>query len=477
LFHAGIPLEWVQSPDMSSLAITRFAPSPTGSLHLGNARTALFSQVWARKTGGRFILRIEDTDVERSEQRFRDALLADLHWLGLDWDEGPDVGGPAGPYVQSERGSWYAGLYARLESDERAYPCYCTPDELELSRKVQAMAGKPPRYAGTCRALSAAERAARESAGRRPTLRFAVPQGLVIEFDDLVHGAQRFHSNDIGDFIIRREDGTAAFFFCNAADDAAMGVTHVLRGDDHLTNTPRQLMLLDALALQAPRYGHVGLLVGADGAPLSKRHGSTSVQEFRERGFLPTALLNHMFRLGHTPDVEGWLAVADLPAHFRPQHLGRAPARFEESQLVHWQKETLQRMPAGEIGAWLGLTDAVDFVAFVRHNVVLPKDAAPWLAVVRGELPPLGPEEWRVIAAAGPGFFAAASAALEASGADLHLLAKILKERTGRGGAELYLPLRVALTGQTHGPELAPLLKLIPLALARNRLDAHAKNP
>ncbi len=461
---------------MSLPAVTRFAPSPTGSLHLGNARTAFFSHLWARKTGGRFILRIEDTDVERSERRFRDALLEDLRWIGLDWDEGPDVGGPSAPYAQSERGGWYAELFARLEAEARAYPCYCTPEELELSRKLQRMAGKPPRYAGTCRALTAAERAERAAHGRKPTLRFAVPPDTMIEFEDLVHGPQRFLSNDIGDFIIRREDGTSAFFFCNAVDDAAMGVTHVLRGDDHLTNTPRQLMLLDALGMRRPGYGHVGLLVGADGAPLSKRHGSTSVQEFRERGFLPAALLNHLFRLGHTADVDRWLTPGEMPAHFRPEHLGRAPARFEESQLIHWQKETLQRMSAAEIGAWLGLADAAAFVALVRHNVVLPKDAAPWLAVVQGDLPPLGPDERRVIAAAGPQFFAAAAAALDPSGADLHLLAKILKERTGRGGAELYMPLRVALTGQTHGPELAPLLKLMPLATARGRLEAHAQN-
>src|SRR5208283_4292332 len=243
---------------MSSTVTTRFAPSPTGSLHLGNARTAFFSHLWARKCGGRFILRIEDTDVERSLPRFRDELMADMRWLGLDWDEGPEVGGPSAPYAQSERSALYRELFDRLEAGGRAYACFCTADELELSRKL--------------------ERTAR---GLRPTLRFAVPSGTVIEFTDLVHGAQRFSSSDIGDFIIRREDGTSAFFFCNAVDDAVMGVTHVLRGDDHLTNTPRQLMLLDALGLRRPGYGHVGLLMGADGAPLSKRHGSTSVQEFR----------------------------------------------------------------------------------------------------------------------------------------------------------------------------------------------------
>jgi glutamyl-tRNA synthetase len=462
---------------MTTPAITRFAPSPTGSLHLGNARTAFFSHLWARKTGGRFILRIEDTDVERSGAHHRAALMSEMRWLGLEWDEGPEIGGPSAPYLQSERGAWYQELFVRLETQGRAYPCYCTAEELELSRKLQRMAGKPPRYAGTCRALTAAERAERTARGLTPTLRFAVPADSVVEFTDLVHGRQSFASNDIGDFIVRREDGSAAFFFSNAVDDSAMGVTHVLRGDDHLTNTPRQLMLLDALDMRHPDYGHVGLLMGADGAPLSKRHGSTSVQEFRERGFLPAALLNHLFHLGHTSDVEGWLSAAEMPAHFRPEHLGRAAARFEESQLIHWQKETLQRMSVDEIASWLGLNDAQSFVELMRHNVVLPRDAQPWIAVVRGELPPLGPDAQRVIAEAGPEFFTAAAEALQSTGPDLHLLAKTLRERTGRGGAGLFMPLRVALTGQTHGPELAPLLKLMSPETARRRLESHARNP
>jgi glutamyl-tRNA synthetase len=454
--------------------VTRFAPSPTGALHLGNARTALFSQLWARKSGGKFILRIEDTDAERSQVRFREQLLADLRWLGLDWDEGPDVGGPSGPYCQSERGEFYLGLFARLAASDLAYPCYCTAEDLELSRKLQRMAGKPPRYAGTCRALTGAQRAERESRGLQATLRFAVPGDLTVEFIDAVHGPQRFASNDIGDFIIRREDGTPAFFFCNAVDDSAMGVTQVLRGDDHLTNTPRQIMLLDALGMRCPAYGHVGLLVGEDGAPLSKRHGSTSAQEFRERGFLSAAVQNHLFRLGHASDIDGWLPAAEMPAHFRPEHLGRAPARFEVSQLMHWQKETLERLSAAEIRSWLAADDPMDFIELVRHNVVLPADAVAWRAVVRGDLPPLGTEEQRVVTAAGPEFFTAAAAAYEQTRGDLKALTAMLKERTGRKGADLFMPLRAALTGQVHGPELAPLLKLMPPEIVKRRLESHA---
>jgi nondiscriminating glutamyl-tRNA synthetase len=465
---------------MSSLnplpATTRFAPSPTGSLHLGNARTAFFSFLWARQSGGRFILRIEDTDAERSQLRFRDALMAELRWLGLQWDEGPDVGGPSAPYSQSERGEFYRQLYAQLEAHDQAYPCYCTAEDLELSRKLQRMSGQPPRYAGTCRGLSAAQRAERVARGLKPTLRFAVPKDKAIEFTDAVHGPQRFSSNDIGDFIIRRDDATSAFFFCNAVDDSAMGVTQVLRGDDHMTNTPRQLLLLDALGLRRPGYGHVGLLVGEDGAPLSKRHGSTSAQEFRERGFLSTAILNQLFRLGHAADTDVWLPAGEMPAHFRPQHLGRAPARFDESQLLHWQKETLGRMSTTEIRTWLGAEDSSEFVDLVRHNVVLPADAVAWRSVVRGDLQPLGEGERQIIAAAGREFFAAAAAAYSEGNSDLKMLTKVLKERTGRKGADLFMPLRVALTGSAHGPELAPLLKLIPPETARRRLESHAQN-
>jgi len=461
---------------MSLPVTTRFAPSPTGALHLGNVRTALFSYLWARRSGGRFILRIEDTDAERSHAHFRDDLISELRWLGLEWDEGPDIGGPSAPYSQAERGAFYRELFERLESQGQAYPCYCTPEDLELSRKLQRMAGKPPRYAGTCRQLTSAQRAAHESRGLRPTLRFAVPEAAVIEFVDGVHGPQRFESGDIGDFIVRRDDGTSSFFFCNAVDDAVMGVTEVLRGDDHLTNTPRQLMVLDALGLRRPGYGHVGLLVGADGAPLSKRHGSTSVQEFRERGFLSAALLNHLFRLGHASDVDGWLTGAEMPAHFRPEHLGRAPARFDESQLVHWQKESLQRLSTDQVRTWLGSAESSAFIELVRHNVVLPADADPWVAVIHGELPPLGSEEEAVVAKAGPKFFAAAGEAFRESGCDLKSLTKLLKERTGFKGAELFMPLRVALTGQAHGPELGPLLQLIAPETAYRRLASHAQN-
>jgi glutamyl-tRNA synthetase len=467
---------------MNSDVITRFAPSPTGSLHLGNARTAFYSYLWARKCGGRFILRIEDTDVDRSEDRFREQLMDDLKWLGLVWDEGPDIGGPHAPYMQAARVDIYARYFAQLRAGEEAYLCYCTAQELELSRKLQRMAGKPPRYAGTCRNLTASQRAEREERGLKPSIRFKVPADRTIEFVDSVHGPQRFVSNDIGDFIIGRDNGTAAFFFSNAIDDSLMGVTQVLRGDDHLTNTPRQLMVLDALALRRPGYGHVGLLLGADGTPLSKRHGSTSVHEFRERGFRPEAVLNHLFHLGHSSDGDAWVDPDDMPARFRPDHLHRAAARFDEMQLLHWQKEAIHRMHRDDLAAWLeddippmpAGVDTAAFIDLVRNNVVLPLDVETWASAIYGQLPePVG-EARAALDAAGKGFFQSAVEAFDRTGADLKSFSRLLNERTGRSGAQLFMPLRIALTGQAHGPELAQMLKLMPPALARSRLQSHA---
>src|SRR6185437_1240916 len=367
-------------------AVTRFAPSPTGELHLGNARTALFNFLLARRAGGRFLLRIEDTDAQRSQESHLAVVLEDLRWLGLDWDAGPDREDDRGPYRQSHRGALYARFFETLERQELAYPCFCTPLELEASRRAQLGSGRPPRYAGTCRELSAEHRRDKRAQGLPATLRFRVPAGRRIEFEDVVHGPQSFLSDDIGDFIIRRADGTAAFFFCNAVDDACMGVSDVLRGEDHLANTPRQLLILEALGLRAPRYGHVSLILGPDGAPLSKRHGATSVREYRESGYRPEALVNHLFRLGHSTPEHGFLTLEEMARAFDSAHLGRSPARFDEQQLNVWQKEAAHRLPVDTARRWLGsiIPGGLDesavsaFIAAVLPNIVLPEDARPW---------------------------------------------------------------------------------------------------
>jgi nondiscriminating glutamyl-tRNA synthetase len=468
---------------MSAAApVTRFAPSPTGELHLGNVRTALFNWLLARRDGGRFVLRIEDTDAERSRAEFTAHQLEDLRWLGLDWDEGPAVGGPAAPYEQSRRAPIYAEAFGRLEARGLLYPCYCTALEIDVARRAQVAAGQPPRYAGTCRALTATQRAAHEAAGRRPTLRFRVPEGRPIAFDDLVHGPQLFRSDDIGDFVVRRADGSAAFFFSNALDDGAMGITDVLRGEDHLSNTPRQLLLLEALGLPAPRYGHLALLVTADGAPLSKRHGAQSVRELRELGYLPQAILNLLFRLGHSSPLQGLLGREALARGFDTRHLGRAPARLDPAQLAGWQKDAVQHLDPAAAAAWLAAAlppgleaaTAAEFVAAVRANVLLPADARHWSQVVFGELPPPDAAAAAVLREAGTPFFAAAAAACDRHARDWPALVAEIRGATGRKGPALFRPLRCALTGPDHGPELAPLLRLMPDGLAQRRLLRHA---
>lgn len=458
---------------MSAAAIvTRFAPSPSGALHLGNARTALFNALLARASpGGRFLLRVEDTDATRSRPEHAAQLIEDLGWLGLQWD--------GEVWHQSRRTGVYEAGLAQLVESGHAYPCFCTDEELARSRAAQVAAGRPPRYSGRCRDLPETERRARLAAGEPATLRFRVPASGVTAFDDLVHGAREFPHAAIGDFVLRRADGSAAFFFSNAMDDAASGVTHVLRGDDHLSNTPRQLLLLAALGLPAPRYGHIALLTDMQGAPLSKRTGAASLAMLREQGYLPEAVVNLLFRLGHSSTFTGFAPLAELAAHFDTAHLQRAPAHLDPVQLQVWQKEAVHRLDTTAAVEWLGARLPATlgerreiFVAAVLPNLVLPDDVLPWVEVVTAELPPLQPGAQQVIEAADPRLFAAAAAA--AASGDFARIAGAAREATGLKGAALFKPLRAALTGRTEGPELGPLLKAIPVACIERRLARFA---
>jgi glutamyl-tRNA synthetase len=455
-----------------SPVITRFAPSPTGELHLGNARTALFNALLAQHHGGQFLLRVEDTDAARSRPEHTAQLQADLQWLGVTW---------TGPVLfQSQRAAAYDHLLGKLEQQGRAYPCFCTTRELELARAAQLSAGKPPRYAGTCRKLSATERAAKLAAGAAATLRFAVPEGEAVNFTDLVHGPRHFAAGEIGDFVLRRADGSAAFFFSNAVDDALSGVTHVLRGDDHLSNTPRQLLIQQALQMPSPHYGHLALLTGPDGAPLSKRHGADSLRGLRELGLLPLAVNNQLFRLGHSSSEHGLLTLNDMAKAFDVTHLQRSPAHFEMSQLLVWQKEAVHKQPLAEATAWLGarlpagLPDVRRdlFLQAVLPNLVHPDDALPWIAVVFGADPTPDEESLAAIQTAASGLFAAAAAAARAN--DFAAITAAAKTASGAKGPALFKPLRAALTGKLAGPELAALLRAFAPGEAQRRLARFA---
>ncbi len=478
----------------------RFAPSPTGLLHLGNVRTALFNYLIARRERGVFLLRLEDTDAARGHEKFAQALQEDLTWLGLPWQEGPAAGGDHGPYAQSERSAIYQRYFEALQARGAAYPCFCSEHELEVARKTALAAGRPPRYSGRCRRLSAQEAQARLAAGTPATLRFHVADGEKVEFEDRVRGRQVYQTSDIGDFIIRRSDGTPAFFFSNAIDDALMQVTLVLRGEDHLTNTPRQILLLRALDLPVPEYAHIALVVGADGAPLSKRTGSRSVQELRSQGFLPLAINNYLARLGHTYDDNALLSMERLAADFALERLHKSPARFDEVQLVRWQKEAVAGASDADLWAWMvdrdyagaRIEDLVPagermrFVQTVRDNVTLPIDAYVWAANLYAESGVYDKHAREALREAGPSFFEAALRCLDGAG-DFKVYTKSVAEATGHKGKALFMPLRAALTGEISpaldrhphaafdwhaGPEMARVWELLAPARIRRRLEA-----
>ncbi|HLA75822.1 MAG TPA: glutamate--tRNA ligase [Gammaproteobacteria bacterium] len=459
---------------------TRFAPSPTGFLHLGNARMALFCALWAKHNKGIFLLRIEDTDQQRSAGQYTDVLQEDLRWMELAWQEGPGVGGPHAPYAQSERHGIYQNYFDKLIHNGQAYPCFCSEQELALSRKTQLAAGQPPRYAGTCTHLTTDQVYARLAQGLKPTLRFRVPRNEQVQFNDLVRGPQGFNSNDIGDFIVRRADGTPAFFFTNAIDDALMEVTDVLRGEDHLTNTPRQIMLLQALGLRVPHYGHVSLILGADGAPLSKRHGSHSVQDVRNEGYFPLALNNYLARLGHHYDNNDFMDMNGLAATFDITKIGRAPARFDLAQLNFWQQQAIIHADTEALWAWVGeavrglvpTDQRADFIDTIRTNITLPRDAVVWAHILYSDPLPLSDQAYHIIQQAGPAFFENALQALEQHPNDFKAMAGEVKKKVGASGKGLFQPLRAALTGELDGPEMARILPLLGAARARARLQA-----
>ena len=453
---------------------TRFAPSPTGLMHIGNARTALFSALY----GERFLLRVEDTDAERSRREFVDEILADLNWMGLPWHEGPTSGEPAEDYFQSRRGAIYQRYYDELEQKGWAYPCFCSARELEISRKIQLSSGQPPRYTGKCANLNAEEVGRKRAEGLEPTLRFKVPRRETIEFEDLVRGPQKFATDDIGDFIIRRADGSAAFFFCNAIDDALMGVTHVLRGEDHLANTPRQLMVLKALGLPLPRYAHNSLILGDDGAPLSKRNGSRSIAQLREEGYFPLALLNMLARLGHHYESEEIMDFATLHARFDISHLGKSPARFDIDHLNYWQHQAVRAADHETLKHWLHTEgralvpedQLADFLDIVRSNCVFPNHADEWARILFADELKVQPDMAEAAQAAGESFFLAALDAATAAGDDFDGFMKVLKAKTGAKGKGLFMPLRAALTGRHDGPDLGTLYRVLDKARLHRRL-------
>ncbi|MDP9241799.1 MAG: glutamate--tRNA ligase, partial [Actinomycetota bacterium] len=332
---------------------TRFAPAPSGSLHVGGARTALFSWLFARRNGGAFVLRVEDTDASRVTEEAFDTLKGSLRWLGLEWDEGPDVGGPHAPYRQSERLELYRSVADDLVAKGVAYRCYCTPEELEQRRKAATARGEPPGYDGRCRRLTDAERRAFEAEGRSFALRFATP-GRDVVVQDIIRGEARFPAADIRDFVMLRSDGSPTYLLAAAVDDIKMEMTHVIRGEDLFSSTPRQMLIIEALGAMPPQYAHLPLIVGADRQPLSKRHGSVAVEWFREQGFLPEALVNYLALLGWSLDEHTtFLSRDELVRNFDLSRVSHNPAAFDIEKLTWMNGHYIKELPEGELAGRL----------------------------------------------------------------------------------------------------------------------------
>ena len=437
---------------------TRFAPSPTGTLHVGNVRAALHNWLLAKQAGGRFLLRIDDTDLERSREEHVASIKADLTWLGLTWD---------GEERQSARFELYEAEFQKLVSTGRVYRCYESAQELDLKRKVLLGRGLPPIYDRAALALSEADHAARAAAGDQPHWRFLLARDQQIEWTDGIRGEQHFDPAKMSDPVVRRGDGTWLYLLPSVIDDVAMGITDVLRGEDHVSNTASQLQMFTALGAAPPRFAHEALLTGAEGK-LSKRLGSLGVAALRDEGIEPEALIALLARLGTSDPVDPALDAAALAASFNLAHFGRAPARFDEAELQRVNTAVVHHLPYARVSHLLphGMGEAA--WAAIRPNLAHIGEAADWWAVV------IGPIAAPSFEAEDRAFLAAAADALVQTGPDWPALTAALKESSGRKGKALFQPLRLALTAREHGPDMAALLPLIGRDAALERLQAAA---
>jgi len=441
--------------------VTRFAPSPTGRLHVGNIRTALHNWLWARKHGGRFLLRLDDTDLARSTQEFADAIHADLDWLGLSPDSWAR---------QSDRFALYEARFAELRASGRVYPAYESAEELELKRKILAGRGLPPIYDRAALRLTDEDREKLEAEGVKPHWRFKLDHDAMIEWDDLIRGAQHLDPKLQSDPVIRRADGSWLYMLPSVIDDIDMGVTHIVRGEDHVTNAGLQLQMFEALGAPAPAFAHEALLVGSEGK-LSKRLGSLGADAFREDGIEPIALNALLARIGTSDPVEPVMDATPLIESMNFAHFGRAPARFDLDELRNLNARIVHSMSFEQVRERLpdGMSEALWLA--VRPNLARVSDAAAWLQLIEHDMDPpaIDPADRDYLAAA-----AAAARELDWQGEPWHGLTGVLKEQTGRKGRALFLPLRLALTGQEHGPDMAALLPLIGRDRAAARLAAAA---
>ena len=480
---------------MNQLEKVRFAPSPTGHLHIGGARTALFNYLEAKNKGGTFLLRIEDTDAARSTKESEDVIIEDLRWLGIDWNEGIEVGGDHGPYRCTERPEIYKKYLNQLLEEGKAYKCYCTAEETEAEREAQRTKGEMPRYAGKCRDLTKEQIQAYEAEGRIPTVRFRVPEDEDIVINDKVRGEVIFESNGVGDFIIAKADGTPVYNFAVSIDDHLMEITTVIRGEEHLSNTPRQVLIYQAFGWEPPKFAHVSLILGEDRSKMSKRHGSTHVDQYRSKGYLPEAIINFLALLGWSPEgEEEMFTLKELEEMFTLDRVSKNPAVFDVKKL-NWIN-----------GQYIRSSD-LDYITklcipyLLEAGLITDKDVEgryDWIKMLvsatRGNLDYLSQITDHV------GIFFADKVEFENDEArgvmepdhvkvvlesfkekvetadiiDLAFAKSVFKEvqkETGIKGKNLFMTVRVALTGQCHGPEMPDIIQILGKEGMINRIN------
>lgn len=459
----------------------RFAPSPTGYLHLGGVRTALFNWLFAKHYNGKFILRIEDTDLEREQKSSVGTILTSLKWLGLLWDEGPEVGGDHAPYYQKERLKIYYNFANKLLQEGKAYYCYCTEEELEAKRKQALKEKKTPKYDGKCRNLTHTQKQQLEKSGRKPVIRFKIPkiEGNIV-VDDLIRGKVEFSPDVLHDFIIIRSDGVAAYNFAVVIDDHLMKITHVIRGDDHLSNTPKQILLYQALGFDLPKFAHLPMILGKDGTRFSKRHGAVSIDTYRELGYLPEALINYLALRGWSPPEEGKeiYSIDALITDFDLDRVVKNPAIFDLDKLnwmngIYIRNANLDRLTQLAIPylkkkgflkccndfEWLKLV-----VDLVRTHLNYLSEITDHVDYLFNSKITLEDEAKEILKTQ------TAKKVLECFGkkleeiSDINNISQVIKEmgkEIGITGKELFMPIRVALTGKIHGPELPKIISVL----------------
>lgn len=475
----------------------RYAPSPTGHLHIGNARTALFNYLFARNTGGKFIIRVEDTDEKRNIEGGEESQLKYLQWLGIDWDESVDKGGEYGPYRQSERNHIYSKYYQELLDKGLAYKCYCTEEELEAEREAQQERGEMPRYSGKCANLSQEDQEKLAAEGRQPSIRFKVPAGKVYKFNDIVKDDVSFESDGIGDFVIVKKNGIPTYNFAVAVDDYLMKITHVLRGDDHISNTPKQLMIFEAFGWDAPVYGHMTLIVNENRKKLSKRDETIIqfIEQYEELGYMPEALFNFIALLGWSPKGEEELfSKEQFIDIFDPERLSKSPAVFDKQKLLWVNNQYMKNLDLDQVAA-LAIPHLEKAGRISENPSEEERDWARKVIALYQEQMSYGAE----IVELSEMFFkkdieydTEAKEVLDEEqvpevlrafvneidqlenyeAAEIKKSIKAVQKSTGHKGKKLFMPIRAAVSGQTHGPELPNAIELLGKDKVKHRIES-----